>query len=186
MGVKYILHKPRNFMFKEEIGMKKVLAVVLTLVMVMSFAACGGCSDLASGKLTLTIPDGFEEQANAPEGISQYWAVADGSNINMSETDSDPSVKNAKEDQLLSLVKDQMEQVFGTEVDAEMVYFEGGEFLGTPGYSMCIKYNVSGIEFTQYQVMAATEDGTYAWTMTDMTGEHEDEFKAMIDGAVIE
>lgn len=174
-------------MFKEEIGMKKVLALVLTLVMVMSFAACGGGgSDLASGELKLTVPEGFAEQTDVPEGISKYWLAEDGSNINMSQTDSDPSVKNAKEDQLLSMVKDQMEQVFGQDVEAEMVYFEGGEFLGTPGYSMSIKYNVAGIEFTQYQVMAATTDGTYAWTMTDMTGDYEDTFKAMIDSAVIE
>ncbi len=165
--------------------MKKVLAIVVTLIMVMSLAACGGGgSDLASGKLKITIPDGFEEQSEVPEGISQYWLAEDGSNINMSETDSDPSVKNAKEDQLLTMVKDQMEQVFG--VEAEMVYFEGGEFLGTPGYSMSIKYSVSGIEFTQYQIMVATADGTYACTMTDMTGDHAEEFKAMIDGAVIE
>lgn len=104
----------------------------------------------------------------------------------MSETDSDPSVENAKEDQLLTMVKDQMEQVFGTEVEAEMVYFEGGEFLGAPGYSMSIKYSVQGVEFTQYQIMVATADGTYACTMTDMTGEYEDTFKSMVESAVIE
>ncbi|PWM66172.1 MAG: hypothetical protein DBX38_05660 [Eubacteriales Family XIII. Incertae Sedis bacterium] len=166
--------------------MKKVLVLAVTLVMIISLAACGGDSDLPSGRLKVTIPDGFEEQSDVPEGISQYWLAEDGSNINMSETDSDPSVENAKEDQLLTMVKDQMEQVFGTEVEAEMVYFEGGEFLGAPGYSMSIKYSVQGVEFTQYQIMVATADGTYACTMTDMTGEYEDTFKSMVESAVIE
>ena len=158
--------------------MKKVLVLAVTLVMIISLAACGGDSDLPSGRLKVTIPDGFEEQSDVPEGISQYWLAEDGSNINMSETDSDPSVENAKEDQLLTMVKDQMEQVFGTEVEAEMVYFEG--------YSMSIKYSVQGVEFTQYQIMVATADGTYACTMTDMTGEYEDTFKSMVESAVIE
>ena len=164
--------------------MKKLTSLFLALSTLFALTACG--DKIPEGELRITVPEGFV-QVEAGTGLTEQYNYnpADGASINMVAGEPDESVKNVTQQVFEETMKTALETELQTDVDFEIVYFEGEEFLGCPGYSVCYKFNLLGIEFTQYQIAASTATGSYVWTLSDMGGTHIADYEAALKTAVI-
>ncbi len=165
--------------------MKKLTSLLLALAVLFSLTACG--DKLPEGELRITVPEGFEQVEPGTGLTEQYnFFPVDGASINMVAGQPDESVKDVTKESYAETMKTGLKNELQMDIDLEIVYFEGEEFLGCPGYSVCYKFTVMGIDFTQYQIAASTATGSYVWTMSDINGAHTADFEAAIKGAVIQ
>jgi len=165
--------------------MKKLTSLTLIFALLFCLSGCG--DKTPSGKLLITVPEGFSKVEPGAGLTEQYDSDKnDGATINMVAAEPDESVKNLTKEDFAASMKQGLENSLGQEVDFEVVYFEGEEFLGCPGYSTCYKFSVMGLQFTHYQIAASTTDGSYVWTMSDITGDYADVFAAAVKSAVIQ
>ena len=165
--------------------MKKLTSILLALAVLFSLTACG--DKLPEGELRITVPEGFVQVDPGTGLTEQYnYKPVDGATINLVVGESDASVKDVTKevfaDAMLNGLKDELQ----TEVELEIVYFEGEQVLGCPGYSVCYKFSVAGIDFTQYQIAASTASGSYVWTLSDINGAHTADYEAAVKSAVIQ
>ena len=140
--------------------MKKLASFALSFALLLSLAACG--SKIPSGELSITIPEGFVEVDPGDSLTKQYTCKDnDGASINLVAAERDDSAGEITKESFASTMKKGLEDAFGEDVKFEVKSFEGGKFLGCPGYSVCYTFEVMGIKFTQYQIAASTAG--YLW-----------------------
>ena len=164
--------------------MKKLTSLLLALATLFCLTACG--DKIPEGELRITVPEGFEQVEPGTGLTEQYnYNPVDVATINMVAGKPDESVKEVTEQAFAETMKNGLKNELQLDVDLEIVYFKGGEFLGCPGYSVCYKFTVMGIDFTQYQIAASTATGSYVWTMSDIGGIHIADYEAAVKSAVI-
>ncbi len=173
---------------------KRILALLAVLAMLCLLAACGGAQAEAAptpdaegeavvitGKIRLPIPEGFE--LTETEGVDEMYICEDGSNLNVLRGDPDPTIEVVDEETLTQVLGDAYETQIGASITP--IRFSNEDVLGCPAYQFVFQVEVDDLTFTQYQ-MAAQSDDLYTWTLTDMTGDHAEEFEACLAGAYLE
>jgi hypothetical protein len=128
----------------------------------------------------------YQDMASQAQ-VGLYYYTADGSNINFTISDvpagmSDEAMANAYN----SLQEQEFTKVYadlGATVTSQS--FEHTEIDGAPAIRMVYDIDLKGTAYRVYQVQAMTSRGTYTWTMSDMTGDHEAEFQTVMDSAYI-
>ena len=148
--------------------MKKLTAFILAIALIYLFTACGQKS---TGEIRIPIPEDFEHSPT--ENLPEVYVCKDGSSITMMKAEPDPTIDDVTEEALTQALSNVYEKELGATVTP--IEFSDEDIAGCPGYMFTYQIDLDGQTFYQYQ-FSAQNDHLYTWTLSDLTGDHAEEF----------
>lgn len=147
---------------------RKLTLCVLALIVLSLLTACG---QKGTGEIRIPIPESFEHSPT--ENLPEVYVCEDGSSITMMKSETDPTLENVTQEALTQALANAYEKELGATVTP--IEFSDEDIAGCPGYKFIYQIELDGQIFYQYQFSAQNEY-LYTWTLSDLTGDHAEEF----------
>lgn len=121
------------------------------------------------GTLEITLPADFVKTEE--EGVVSYNKVGVGTNVNITKTANDGSLKLVTGEMMLSVLDPQLEEVYGTELTLTLIKQEKITIDGHAGFMYSFSYSYLGVEIIQTQYMLENDDVYEFVTFTNIVSE---------------